>query len=100
MVSTLGACVIAEQEKTPQRPAQRIGVREFRGNFSGFMRQVRHGASFIVTSRDEAVAIIQPPRTPARPPRQPGGLRGKIHMTPDFDTLPPEILASMEGNEA
>jgi prevent-host-death family protein len=91
---------MADQEKTPQHPAKRIGVREFRGNFSGFMRQVRHGASFIVTSRDEAVAIIQPPRTPARPPRQPGGLRGKIHMTPDFDTLPPEILASMEGNEA
>jgi hypothetical protein len=25
--------VIAEREKMPQRPALRIGVREFRGNF-------------------------------------------------------------------
>jgi prevent-host-death family protein len=99
MVSTLGACVITEQEKTPQRPAQRIGVREFRGNFSGFMRQVRHGASFIVTSRDEAVAIILPPQSPARPRRQPGTLRGKIHMAPDFDTLPAEILAAMEASQ-
>jgi prevent-host-death family protein len=91
---------MAEQEKTPQPPAERIGVREFRGNFSGFMRQVRHGASFIVTSRDEAVAIILPPQPPARPRRQPGALRGKIHMMPDFDTLPSEILAAMEGDSA
>jgi antitoxin (DNA-binding transcriptional repressor) of toxin-antitoxin stability system len=90
---------MAEQETTPPHPAQRIGVREFRGNFSRFMRQVRHGASFIVTSRDEAVAMIGPPQSTARPRRQPGTLRGKIHMTPDFDTLPAEILAAMEGNE-
>jgi antitoxin (DNA-binding transcriptional repressor) of toxin-antitoxin stability system len=63
------------------------------------MRQVRHGASFIVTSRDEAIAIILPPQSPARPRRQPGTMRGKIHMAPDFDTLPSEILAAMEGND-
>ena len=64
------------------------------------MRQVRHGATFIVTSRDEAVAFIQPAQPAALPRRQRGNLRGKIHMTPDFDTLPAEILAAMEGNEA
>jgi len=90
---------MADQEKASPAPPQRIGVREFRGNFSGFMRQVRNGASFIVTSRDEAVAIIQPPQPHARPRRQPGGLRGKIHMAPDFDTLPADILAAMDGNE-
>jgi antitoxin (DNA-binding transcriptional repressor) of toxin-antitoxin stability system len=88
-----------EQEKTLPHPAKRIGVREFRGNFSSFMRQVRHGASFIVTSRDEAVAIIQPPQSPARPRRQPGTLRGKIQMAPEFDALPADIVASMEGDE-
>lgn len=79
---------MAEQEETTQHSAKRIGIREFRGNFSGFMRQVRHGASFIVTSHDEAVAIILPPQSPAPLRRQPGSLRGNIHMTPDFDTLP------------
>jgi prevent-host-death family protein len=87
---------MAEQEKMPPHPAKRIGVREFRANFSGFMRQVRHGSSFIVTSRDEVVAIIQPPQPLARPRRQPGTLRGKIRMTPDFDTLPADMLAAME----
>ena len=63
------------------------------------MRQVRQGASFIVTSPDEVVANIQPPQSPAPPRRQPGGLRGKIQMAPDFDTMPTEILVAMEGDE-
>jgi hypothetical protein len=52
MLRSHGDGVVAEQEKIPHFAAKRIGVREFRGNFSGFMRQVRHGASFIVTSRE------------------------------------------------
>ncbi len=89
---------MAEQEKTPSRAPQRVGVREFRGNFSGFMRQVRHGASFVVTSRDEAIAVIQPPRSQlAR--RRPGTLRGRIEMAPDFDAMLPELLAAMEHEE-
>lgn len=63
------------------------------GNFSGFRRQVRRGAS----SRDEAMAIIKSSQDAARPRRHPGSLRGKIHRAPDFDTLPAEVLASMVG---
>jgi antitoxin (DNA-binding transcriptional repressor) of toxin-antitoxin stability system len=90
---------LAEQGKTVQAAAQRIGIREFQGNLSGLMRQVRQGASFSVTSRDEAVAIIQPPQPAAQPRRQPGGLRGKIHMAADFDAPPAEIFAAMEDSE-
>ena len=84
---------MADQEKS----ARRIGVREFRSGFSGFMREVRQGTSFLVTSRDQVVAVVQPPYPSVRPRRQPGGLRGRIRMGPDFDTLPADILASMEG---
>lgn len=90
---------MAEQEKVPTPPAKRVGIREFRGNFSGFMRQARHGSSFIVTSRGEVVAIIQPPQPPLPARRQAGTLRGKIRMAPDFDMLPPDVLAAMEGEE-
>jgi prevent-host-death family protein len=89
---------MAEPDVLPPPAPKRVGIREFRGNFSGFMRQVRQGASFVVTSRDEVVAIIQPPDRPARQPRQPGTLRGKIRMSPDFDTLPPDILATLVGD--
>lgn len=84
-----------ERGKASSRLPQRVGVREFRGNFSGFMRQVRQGSSFVVTSRDEVVALIQPPQPPPR--RQPGTLRGKIEIAPDFDAIPPGLLATMES---
>ncbi len=82
-------------KKTPQR----VGVREFRGNFTGFLRQAQHGQSFLVTSHDQVVAELRPPPKAERPLRQPGALRNKIRMAADFDTLPPDVLAAIE-NEA
>ncbi len=87
---------MAEREQASPQMPRKVGVREFRGNFSGFMRQVRHGSSFAVTSRDAVIAIIQPPQTPP-PRRHPGTLRGKMRMAPDFDIAPPELLAAVEG---
>jgi antitoxin (DNA-binding transcriptional repressor) of toxin-antitoxin stability system len=80
-------------------PRQRIGVREFRANLADFLRQAQQGHSFLITSHDEVLAEIGPPPQSARPPRQPGALRGKIRIAPDFDILPPDLLASMEGEE-
>lgn len=85
-----------DHQKAPGLP-RKVGVREFRSNFSGFMRQVRHGSSFLVTSRDEVVAVIQPPQRPEPPRRAPGTLRGKIEIAPDFDAISPDLLAAMEG---
>lgn len=73
----------------------RIGVREFRGNMTGFLRQARNGASFLITSHDEVVAELHPPSIQAPPHRQPGGLQ--VWMAPDFDDLPDDVLAEMEG---
>jgi prevent-host-death family protein len=90
---------MAEQEKATPPVPQRIGIREFRGNLPGFLRQVRQGSSFLVTSRGEVVALVQPPQPPTPPRRQPGTLRGKIRMAPDFDTLPDDLLSIMENGE-
>ena len=76
---------------------KRIGVREFRANLPSLLRQARQGATFLITSHNEVIAEIRPPSVANRPRRQPGALRGKIRMAPDFDTLPPEFLAAMEG---
>jgi antitoxin (DNA-binding transcriptional repressor) of toxin-antitoxin stability system len=78
---------------------QRVGVREFRGNLTGYLRQARQGASFLVISRDQVVAEIRPPPTTERPRRKPGALRGKIRMAPDFDTIPPGVLRAIDGQE-
>ena len=78
-------------------PPRRVGVRELRGNLTGFLRQVRQGASFLVTARGEVLAEIRPPAPSIRPARRPGALRGRIRIGPDFDTLPDELLSAMEG---
>jgi antitoxin (DNA-binding transcriptional repressor) of toxin-antitoxin stability system len=83
--------------KAPQ--AKRVGVREFRGNLSGYLRQVRHGSTFLVMSHDQVLAEVRPPPREVQARRRPGALRGRIRMAPDFDTLPLDVLAAMEGEE-
>jgi len=78
---------------------KQVGVRELRGNMTGFLRQARQGASFLITSHGEVIAELRPPTVAARPRRTPGALRGKIHMAADFDVLPDDVLAAMEGEE-
>ncbi len=86
-------------EAQPDKSPQRVGVREFRGNLTGFLRQARQGRSFLIMSRDRVLAEVGPPPQTARPRRQPGALRGKIRMASDFDALPPDMLGAMEGEE-
>lgn len=87
----------APEQDRPTEGPPRVGVREFRGDFAGFMRKARQGASFLITSRGQVVAEIRPPPPAERPRRQPGPLRGRIRMAPDFDALPDDLLAAMEG---
>ncbi len=78
---------------------KRIGVREFRGNLTGYLRQARQGASFLVMSHDQVLAEIRPPSLAQLPLRQPGAMAGQIWMADDFDALPADVLAAMEGEE-
>ncbi len=78
----------------------RIGVRELRGNLTAYLRQVRDGASILVTSHDQVVAELRPPPAEVRPPRVPGALRGQIWIAPDFDEWPEDMLDLMEGKDA
>ncbi len=80
-----------------EAPTAQIGVREFRGNLAAILRAAQQGQSFLVMSHDEVLAELGPPRAALRPARQPGALRGKIRMAPDFDTMPDDVLAAMEG---
>lgn len=86
-------------EEACRREPERVGVREFRGNLTGYLRRVRLGGSFLITSRDQVLAEIRPPSLAQRPRRRPGALRGRIRMAADFDTLPQDALAAMEGGE-
>ena len=98
MEGAVPARLEGSKDAGPSDP-ERIGVREFRGNLTGYLRRVRLGGSFLITSRDEVLAELRPPPQAETPRRRPGALRGRIRMPPDFDTLPPEVLAAMEGGE-
>lgn len=85
--------------RSMNEPPRRIGVRAFRQHLSGYLRQAQEGDSFLVTSNGEVLAEIRPPSLASRPVRRPGALRGRIAMAPDFDALPADLLAAMEGDE-
>ena len=59
----LSACVFHSLGFTPRRnltekSPRRVGVREFRGNLTGFLRQARQGRSFLVMSHDRVLAEV------------------------------------------
>lgn len=66
---------------------RRVGVREFRGNLTSFLKQVEEGQRFVLTSHHKVVAEIGPPSSDVVV-RKPGALRGKIKLADDFDSLP------------
>lgn len=65
-----------------------------------FLLQARNGSSLLITSLDEVLAETHSSSTPSRLLRQPGTLRGKIRLAPDFDALSPDVLAAMRDEEA
>ncbi|EJC84148.1 antitoxin of toxin-antitoxin stability system [Rhizobium leguminosarum bv. trifolii WSM2297] len=83
------------QSRQPTSPPRRVGVREFRGNLTSFLKQVEDGQRFVLTSHHKVVAEIGPPSADVAV-RKPGALRGKIRVSDDFDNLPPDVLEAME----
>ncbi|GBR66916.1 type II toxin-antitoxin system Phd/YefM family antitoxin [Gluconobacter kanchanaburiensis] len=74
----------------------KIGVREFRGNLTTYLRQVRQGRAISVTSHDQVVAELRPSAASYRPRRQPGALHVQIRMSDDFNQPPLAVLESMD----
>jgi antitoxin (DNA-binding transcriptional repressor) of toxin-antitoxin stability system len=90
--------VMADVEQKDIKPPRQVGVRDFRGNMTGILRQARRGETFLITSHGEVIAELRPPSVVERRRRQPGALRGKIQLSPDFNELPADLLAAMEGD--
>jgi prevent-host-death family protein len=65
-------------------------VTEAKAHLSELLDLVSKGEEVILSRAGKPVAILEPYRQANRP-RQPGRLRGKIRIAPDFDALPPEL---------
>ncbi len=73
-----------------------VGLRALRRNLTRYLREVRRGASVLVTTRCSVIAEIRLHVSPKRAVRQPGARRGAIIMSDDFDVIPADLLAAIE----
>lgn len=90
---------MTEPKRPDDPPPRRVDLHEFQSNMTAILQEARNGRSFLLASHGEILAELRPPSPSSRPFRRPGALRGRIKMMDDFDTLPAEVLAAMEGEE-
>jgi len=64
-------------------------VTQAKAHLSELLERVARGEEVILSRAGKPVAVLAPYR-PANRLRQPGRLRGRIRMAPDFDVLPAE----------
>jgi prevent-host-death family protein len=77
-----------------------VNIHEAKTQLSRLVERVRAGEEIILAKAGKPVARIVP-YAPARAPRKPGALRGKIRIGKDFDApLPDEVLAAFDGAPA
>jgi prevent-host-death family protein len=71
-----------------------VNVHEAKTQLSRLLERVRSGEEIVIAKAGEPVARLVP-YAPARAPRKPGLLKGKIRIGNDFDDpLPDDLLAA------
>ena len=65
-------------------------VTEAKAQLSALLDRVCRGEEVIISRAGKPVAVLEP-YDPADRPRNPGALRGKIHIAEDFDSVTPDI---------
>lgn len=74
-----------------------VNIHEAKTNFSKLVDAVGHGEEIVIAKAGKPAARLVPVH-PTKAVRQPGGLKGKIHIADDFAApLPDDLLAGFEG---
>ena len=74
-----------------------VNMHEAKTHLSRLVDEVESGGEVTIARAGKPVARLVPVK-PAATPRRPGLLRGRIHISDDFDApLPPEVLAQFYG---
>lgn len=74
-----------------------INIHQAKTQLSRLVERAEAGEEIIISRAGKPVARIVP-LAPARAPRKPGLLKGKIRIGKDFDApLPDDMLAAFEG---
>jgi prevent-host-death family protein len=70
-----------------------VGVREAKARLSELIDTVLRGEEVVISRHGTEVVRL----VPVTRRRRPGSLRGRIHMAPDFDETPEELIDAFEG---
>lgn len=90
----------------PSAATRRVEMADFRDDVAGYLRQVREGASFVITADGAVMAELRPSAeaepttaTPEPTSESPrcliGSMRGEIWMADDWDTWPEGFIEEM-----
>jgi prevent-host-death family protein len=75
-----------------------VNIHDAKTNFSRLVERVEQGEEIVIGRSGKPVAKLVP-YLEARSPRTPGGWEGRVTIAPDFDDLPPELSAALEGEQ-
>jgi prevent-host-death family protein len=76
-----------------------VNLYEAKTQLSNLVERAAAGEEIIIAKAGKPMARLMPLAQP-RPPRKPGGGKGKIWIAEDFDDpLPEEIMAGFEGRD-
>ncbi len=67
-----------------------VNVHEAKTHLSRLLERVEAGEEIMLARNGKAVAMLVPVR---RAPRRPGGMKGRIRISRDFDAPLPEAIA-------
>jgi prevent-host-death family protein len=76
--------------------SESVNVYEAKTHLSQLIDRAAAGEEIVIARAGRPVARLVALAEPTRR-REPGGWRGKVSMTADFDDLPPEIEAAFRG---
>jgi prevent-host-death family protein len=77
--------------------SESVNVYEAKTHLSQLLDRAAAGEEIIIARAGRPVARLVALAGPSPQPRRPGGWRGKVRMTADFDDLPAEIEAAFRG---
>jgi len=66
-------------------------IHEAKTHFSKLVERAAAGEEIVIGNAGKPVARLVPLAAPAPPKRKPGGWKGKVWISPDFDKRDPEI---------
>jgi prevent-host-death family protein len=71
-------------------------IHDAKTHLSRLVDRAAAGEEIVIGKAGKPVAKLVPYRQPAQQ-RKPGAWKGKVWISPDFDELPPDLIAAFNG---